>query len=207
MATAYLIGGTPRCGKTSLALSMVKKKPMFSTSTDSLRHIMKQMVSKEAEPYLYYASERFTEESILDLCSTGRASEIVTWQNNESRAVWKSVKNTIEGFIREDLDILIEGVAILPEFLSQLECDVRVVFVGNSSSNHGSNMLAYARSDDYDWLSSYSDEAILKFSAFTQEFSRFIESESRLYGYKYVDLAKNSFDKSQEKAISWLSES
>jgi 2-phosphoglycerate kinase len=204
MARAYLIGGTPRCGKTSIALDTVKIHPMFSTSTDSLRYILRGLLSADDYPDLFAASEKFTEEAIVALCSTGHAYEIVEWQNKESAVVWDAVKRCIEGFISEDLDILIEGVAIMPEFLSQLSCDYSAVFVGNSNPEHGKIMLDYARSGSYDWMRDFKDETILQFAEFTKKFSIYLHDESLKNGYKYFDMYTDDYARIKAAAVDEL---
>jgi 2-phosphoglycerate kinase len=204
VARAYLIGGTPRCGKTSIALGALKIHPMFATSTDSLRYLMRELLPKDNYPDLFTASEKFTQEAIVQLCSNGNAAEILEWQNKESVVVWDSIKHCIEGFISEDLDILIEGVAILPEFLSQLRCDYTAVFIGNSNPDHAKSMLDFARSGSYDWMSKFEDETILQFAEFTREFSSFIQAQSEKYGYSYFDVGSDDYTAAKTAAINYL---
>lgn len=166
---------------------------MFSSSTDSIRYILRSTLTRENSPDLFGANDKFTEQSIIELCSTGRASEITDWQNKESKVVWKSVKQCIEGFIAEDLDILVEGVAILPEFIAELDCDFSTVFIGNTNKDHGQIMLDFARSGSYDWMSKFSDEAILQFGAFTSSFSNHLQAEAKKYGYKYYDMGAGDY--------------
>lgn len=204
MAKAYLIGGTPRCGKTSIALAALKVHPMFATSTDSIRYTLRDVLTKENVPDLFAAHEKFTEESIVRLCSSGKSSEIVEWQNKESRVVWKSVQRCIEGFIAEDLDILVEGVAILPEFLSQLTCEYSAVFVGNTDPSHVQHMLEYARSGRYDWMSAFNDETIRQFGQFTSVFSKYLQTESEKHGYRFVDMAQGDYEATKIEVVKQL---
>ena len=50
MAKAYLIGGVPRCGKTTIALKTVAEHPMFATSTDSVRYTLRNLFSSKDNP-------------------------------------------------------------------------------------------------------------------------------------------------------------
>lgn len=194
MAKVYLIGGVPRCGKTSIALQAVGKKPMFSTSTDSVRFLLRDVYTYEQMPALFDARDKFSESAVLELYSTGRAHEIIDAQNKESEIVWKAVRRVIDGYLEEDIDILIEGVAILPSFIATVECDYKAIFVGNTSPRHAEYMLAHARSGRYDWLSKRSDESIKAFAKFTNEFSEFFAQEAAKYNMEYVEYGDGDFN-------------
>lgn len=204
VAKAYLIGGVPRCGKTSIALRVLKDKAMFATSTDSVRFSLRSLASADEQPALFNASEKFSEDHIRELCLSGRASEIIEAQNEESRAVWPTVQTIIQGYLQEDLDILVEGVAVLPEFVASLDWDRNVVFVGNTAPVHGEHMLAHARSGKYDWISDRSDDSIIAFAKFTNEFSNFLAEEALQYNMPFFDYATRDFDEHMQAATEKL---
>ncbi len=194
MAKAYLVGGVPRCGKTSVALKAVALRPMFSTSTDSTRYLLRSLSTADHQPALFAAAEVFSESHVLSLRESGSSQSIIDAQNQESEIVWKSVKRVIEGYIAEDLDVLVEGVAILPHLVGELQCDYAAVFLGNSSTRHGEQMLAYARSNRYDWLKTWSDDAIRALAEFTNDYSVYFEEQARKNGMAYFDGANGTFE-------------
>ncbi len=201
MAKAYLIGGVPRCGKTTIALKTVAEHPMFATSTDSVRYTLRNLFSSKDNPALFNADASFEKTSGLELCKTGRASEIITVQNEESEVVWPSVRRIIEGYIEEDLDILVEGVALLPHLISELNCEYSAIFVGNTSPSHGEHMLRHARSGSYDWMSNRSDEAILEFAKFTNLFSEHFATEAKRYNMQFFDWSDSEYDTHIQRCV------
>lgn len=53
MATAYLVGSAPRGGKTTLALRVVARHPMFAVSADTVRDILQGVLKPDAHPDLF----------------------------------------------------------------------------------------------------------------------------------------------------------
>ena len=119
---------------------------------------------------------------------------LIDYVREESYVVW----NAVEAFIRrendEGRDVLIEGVAILPELVSQLE-DVhhRVVFIGNQGENHKDNIKKFAEENEYDWMRDASDQYISAFAMFVKRMSGYIEGETKKYGFKYIEVDKKLF--------------
>lgn len=194
-ATAYLIGGVPRSGKSTIAQHVIAIHPMFSASTDTIRTLQRGLLAEADYPALFMGEKEFSPEYIRRLCGTGKASEIITLQNDESQVVWHSVKEFIEANIAEGSDVLVEGVAILPALISELNCKFKVVFVGNSSTTHEA-MLTAARSNPLDWMHEYSDETIRLFSHFTSEYSHWFKAETQKYGFEYHEIADSAFETS-----------
>ena len=131
--------------------------------------------------------------------------ERINYQIEESRAVWKAVTPFIRREKEEGRDVMIEGVAILPELVSQLE-DVtyRVVFIGNQGSKHRENIQKSAKENAHDWIQNASDEYIAAFATFVVEMSNYIEKEARKYNYEYVEMSNSPFNDVVEKVVGSL---
>ena len=105
----------------------------------------------------------------------------------------------------EGRDILIEGVAILPELMSQVE-DIphRVVFIGNQGENHKENIKKSAEENEYDWMRDVSDQYIGAFAMFVKRMSGYIEQETKKYGFKYIEMDKKLFGNVTEEVMKSL---
>lgn len=204
-AKAYLVGGVPRTGKTTIARRLMAERPMFAISTDSIRMIQRNLVSEADYPELFEANSKFTETAMRELCAQGNASEIVDAQNAESEIVWRSVKDFIEGTVAEGFDVLVEGVAILPKLVDELNCDFRAVFVGNSSLERPA-MQRSAHADPLDWMHEYSDETFHQFSKFTALHSEYYNSEAKKHDLRYCEVKEETFEKDILSVLSHLLE-
>ena len=90
--------------------------------------------------------------------------------------------------------MLIEGVAVLPELVSPLEnIPHRVVFLGNQSEHHHTNIKQSIREHAHDWMQNVSDEYINAFAVFVRRMSAYVEQEATTYGFTYIAMEKMHF--------------
>jgi 2-phosphoglycerate kinase len=118
-------------------------------------------------------------------------AELIDYVKKESHVVWKAVKAFIRKENDEGRDALIEGVAVLPELVSQLRnIPYRVVFIGNQGENHKENLKKSAEENEHDWMRNASDQYISAFAIFVKRMSAYIEQEAEKYGFKYIEMDK-----------------
>lgn len=206
MARAFLVGGTPRVGKTFLTFRFLQEKPILATSTDAVRYMLRQIVKENDEPELFHLGKYTSNDPARREYLRNHSSDIITLQNNESAIVWRSVKNLIESNIADGFDVLVEGIAVLPEFMKQLECDHKAVFLGNQSTQHYQTILDTARKNQNDWMHNLDDPTIEAFSIFNKTFSKYIEDEAARCNLPYIEIHDNSFEYDISRALSILLE-
>jgi len=204
MAKAYFIGGTPRVGKTTLAMHLIQTKPMLGSSTDAIRYLLRRVVKEEDFPDLFhlgkYTSNDPERRSFLDK----HPQEVIDIQNKESRIVWQSVNNFVKSNLEDGFDIVLESIAILPELLSQVGYDYSVVFLGNQSDGHFQTILSSARSNSDDWMHNLGDETIKAFATFNQAFSLYIQQQAEKFNYNYIEIHDDNFTNDINGALSSL---
>lgn len=204
MAKAYLIGGTPRTGKTTLTMRFLKERPVLAASTDAMRYTLRRVIKESDEPDLFHIGKYTSNDPDYRAYLKSHPLDAVEVQNKESAIVWRSVSNFISSNIEDGFDVLIEGIAVLPELITQLECDYSAVFLGNQSEQHFQTILNSARSNSNDWMHSLEDETIEAFSVFNQAFSKYIAQEAEEHGMSYVEIHDDSFDADMQTALSIL---
>ena len=192
----YFLGGPPRVGKSIIARTITSKYCINVVSTDSLGAVLENVLDPELEPGLFIVN-RFNEmcvEDRIDLM-VKNTTERINYQIEENRAVWKAVVPFVQRERDEGRDVVVEGVAILPELVNQLEnVDFRVVFIGNQGNEHKENIKSNAQEIGHDWMVDASDKYVEAFAVFVMEMSRYIEREAHKYGYKYIEISSRPFD-------------
>jgi len=202
----FLLGGPPRVGKSMISREIQQKHAVSVVSTDSLGAVLENVLSPEATPDLFIFG-KFHEMPMAERVKLimKDPTELIGYVRKESYVVWKA----IEAFIRrendEGRDILIEGVAILPELMSQLE-DIphRVVFIGNQGENHKENIKKSTEENEYDWMRCVSDQFIGAYAIFVTRMSAYIEQETMKYGFKYIEMDKELFGDVTEEVMKSL---
>jgi 2-phosphoglycerate kinase len=191
----FLLGGPPRVGKSIISSEIRQKHAVSVVSTDSLGAVLENVLSQEAAPDLFVFG-RFHEMPMAERVKviTQDPAELVDYVRRESHVVWKAVEAFVRRENDEGRDALIEGVAVLPELISQLE-DVphRVVFIGNQGENHKEKIKKSAEENERDWMRDASDQYIGAFAMFVKRMSAYIEQEARKYGFEYIEMDKEPF--------------
>ena len=191
----YLLGGPPRVGKSIISNEIRQKHAVSAVSTDSLGAVLESTLSREAAPDLFVFA-RFNEMPVADRVKlmVDDPAELIDSVLKESRVVWRAVEAFIRREQDEGRDVLIEGVAVLPELVSQLE-DIahRTVFIGNQGNTHAENMKRFAEENKHDWMRSASDQYISAFAMFVERMSAYIEQEAHKYGFRYVEMDGEPF--------------
>ena len=129
-------------------------------------------------------------------------AELIDYVRQESRVVWKAVDPFIRRENEEGRDVLIEGVAILPELISKLEDSPhRVVFIGNQGENHEENIRKFADEHEHDWMRDVSNSYISGFAMFVKCMSVYIEQEAKKHGFKYIEMDQELFGNVTEEVM------
>jgi 2-phosphoglycerate kinase len=178
----FLIGGAPTIGKTYLAerLSLAVGLPWLST--DIVRSLMQKVARKDDYPALFYPPTAVAR----DYLEKNSSEQIVVDQNKESVAVWQGVTAILEnpypweGFI-------IEGVAVLPEFVvaNEKQADWQTVFLYDDREERiRQTIFTRGLWDDAD---KYADELKEKEVAWVMLFNDFIKREAKKYGFPLIE--------------------
>ena len=202
----FLLGGPPRVGKSIIASKIRQKCAVSVVSTDTLGAVLENVLSPEAAPDLFVFG-KFHEIPMAERVKliVNDPAELIDYVRRESCVVWKAVEAFIRRENDEGRDILMEGVAILPELVRQLE-DIphRVVFIGNQGENHKENLRKSAEENEYDWMRDVSDQYIGAFAMFVKRISVYIEQEAKKYGFEYIEMDKELFENVTEEVMKSL---
>jgi 2-phosphoglycerate kinase len=177
----FLIGGPPRVGKSIISSEIRQKRAVSVVSTDTLSAVLENVLSPEAAPDLFVFG-KFHEIPMAERVKLimKDPTELIDYVRKESYAVWKAVEAFIRREDDEGRDILIEGVAILPELMNQ-------------GGNHKENIKKSAEENEYDWMRDVNDQYIGAFAMFVKRMSGYIEQETKKYGFKYIEMDKKQF--------------
>ena len=199
----YLIGGPPRVGKSILSSEIRRRYAISVVSTDALGAVLERFLNPQAVPdlFVFEAFQEMSEAERINLLLKDPA-ELIGYVRKESRVVWGAVDAFIRREHAEGRDVLVEGAAVLPELVSQLEnIPHRVVFIGNQGAHHEENMRNSAHQNEGDWLRDASDPYLSAYAMFVKQMSRYIERDAKKYGFEYIEMGKARFGDVLEDVI------
>lgn len=125
-----LLGGTTGVGKSSLALEVARRLSIGRVlSTDSIRDVMRVMLSDDLVPTLHVSS--FEAHTRLVSHVSGEADPVIEGFLEQSRTVSVGVRAVIERAIAEGTSTVLDGVSIVPGLfdLSEWEDRAHVFFL------------------------------------------------------------------------------
>jgi 2-phosphoglycerate kinase len=202
----FLLGGPPRVGKSIISSEIRQKHAVNVVSTDTLGAVLEDILSPQAAPDLF-VFRKFNEMPLSERVKllVEDPAELIDYVRKESHFVWKAVEAFLRRENYEGRDVLIEGVAVLPELISQIE-DIphRVVFIGNQGENHEENIKKSAKENEHDWMRGFSDQYIDAYAMFVKRMSAYIEQEAKKFGFEYIEMNKEQFGDVMEAVMKSL---
>ena len=198
-----LLGGPPKVGKSTISGKVRQKHAVSVVSTDSLGVVLGNVWIDETAPDLF-VKDKFAKIPLADKekLLTKDHTDLIEFVRRESHVVWKAVVAFSRREYEEGRDVLIEGVAVLPELVNQLDnIPYRVVFVGNQGKGHNENIKRSAEDNEHDWMRDRDDLYISIFASFVNQMSAHIEKEAKRYGFEYIEMEKKSFSSVTEEVM------
>ncbi len=187
----YLIGGPPRCGKTTLAKAMSKRFGIPWISTDMLEVVSGGYVTREqwnkSHPYSLLRRKYKTNDAFYSKLTP---QEIVKVLRQQAKATALAIDMAAICEINDGNDYIIEGYHIEPSLAAKLakkygKKNFQTIFV----TKH--NPVAFARDvkksiTPNDWLivGTKKEETFFKVGKMVSLFSKNFESEAKKYGFK-----------------------
>jgi 2-phosphoglycerate kinase len=195
----YLIGGPARVGKTKLVSELVRARPMHAVSTDAIRYMLRRTVPKDAlDPDLFIYSG-------VDVLNPDKTiEERMELQNRESQALWPALNEFIQSYVEDGIDLVLEGVAITPAFVEQLQMINRSVFLVNRSPEHERVIAGQARANEHDWLHDVESAEIATCAEVYRATSDWLVAECEAKGTSYIEVADDNFEMSLSRAAALL---
>lgn len=185
----YLIGGPPRCGKTTLAKAMSKKYRISWISADTLESVSSAYISKQewkrTRPYSILRGKNRDNDMFYTAHS---ASKIVRVLIKQAHSVFAAIDMAVACEIANGNDFIIEGYHLEPSFVHGLikkygRKNIRAIFL----TKHDKIKFAkdvHKSTTPNDWLLvlTKQPETFVKVGAMIDLYSRHFEKEAKKYG-------------------------
>jgi 2-phosphoglycerate kinase len=211
----YIIGGTPRVGKSTIAKMMVKQDPTIQQiSTDRIGPIIRNVLVGDMAENVHTVTFKTT-------VTYARPGEVKIYTKEFSRhdqseddLAWIGVVGLLENYFdrQSGPDVLIEGVAITPQRVHDLKLDhfdIRAAFVGYGSDSHAKSILEYSKRKK-DWLykemeqNGKGDEHVSEMvrEAIPQNLK--MKENAEKFGYAYFDVSAKLFEEHVNAVMEYL---
>jgi 2-phosphoglycerate kinase len=192
----YLIGGAPRCGKTTFAKLLSQKLNCAFISADDVR-------KEEIEKLGATAKEKFPFEATYAndndiFFQNYSAEEILAGEIKEAHSLWPRMEEIIEASLKQNSNAIIEGVQLLPDFLEKYKnnSNVKIVFFYKKDEQLISEGFHKSK-DEEDWLLiNTKDPVTFEKAAKTYSlYGKYFETEAKKHGFESVNMEHDFTEK------------
>ncbi|USN58292.1 MAG: hypothetical protein H6767_08530 [Candidatus Peribacteria bacterium] len=200
----YLIGGPPKCGKTTLAKRLSKSKGIPWVSTDTLQCVIKPYMDKKDFSKKFPTNYQ-REENNDEKYSQYSTDEIIEAYQQQAKTSYQAIDMFAICEITDCNDFIIEGYHIEPELVAELNekypNKLRSIFLIKSNEAKFVDDIKKSTTPN-DWIiaRTNNEETYSKISKMICEYGKFFEKESKKYGFKVLNM-DNDFDNQINKAI------
>jgi 2-phosphoglycerate kinase len=132
----YLIGGPPRCGKTTLAEVLAKEKSIPYFPIDHVTSVVTPYIPESERESAFPLSAARVETSYSNDIFYAKYSpqQIVGFYLHQADTYWPGVENFIKYALADEHDLILEGWQILPSFIHAVstpenQAKLKVVFL------------------------------------------------------------------------------
>ena len=206
----YLIGGSPRCGKTILSKRVSRNLGISFISTDAIRPMILKTVPASAIKRKFPQEKMDTPEGMfrLDLYSP---EAMLKAQLIEAKTMWLPIKAFIANLINSDQNYIIEGIHIFPRFIKGLKKNkkywkkIKVVYLIKKDLKKIKAGFPKNK-NEFDWMFpsiKHAPHRIEKAADMVRVKSELIEKEAKKYNLKVFNTEGN-FNSQLKAAYKYL---
>lgn len=193
----YLIGGPPKCGKTTLAKKLSKEYNIPWISADTLQNIIKVYTPKEKHKILFPHSY-LRGGSNDEFYSKHSAKEIIKNYVKQGKATYDAISMMAETYLVDEDDFIVEGYQITPEIVNRIlkkfgKEHIKAVFLIKCDEQKFIQDIHKSTTPN-DWIiRKTKDEATYgKIAKMISEYSNYFEKEGEKYRLTVFNM-DNSF--------------
>lgn len=204
----YLIGGPPKCGKTTLAKKMSKKLGIPWVSTDTLENVIKPYLNKK-DFAKNFPSSSIRGKSNDEKYSKYSTNQIISAYKKQAKTVAKAIEMFALCEMTDGNDLILEGYHIEPSLAAKLQKKygsnkIHSIFLIKTDPNKFVEDIKKTSTPN-DWIiaRTKNKETYLKIAKMISEYGLFFINEARKYGFIVFNL-DNDFGSLIKKAITYL---
>lgn len=210
----YLIGGPPKCGKTTLAKKFSKKLGIPWVASDTLQAVARAYVARyvsQKELDALYPHSAAKGKTNDETYARNTPKQIAENYSKQAKASYEAIEMFALCEIKDGNDYIIEGYHVTPQLAARLvnkfgRKHFCVLFLLKSDINKFVQDVKKSSTPN-DWVlqKTKGKGTFLKIAEMISLYGQFFRSEAKKYGYPVLNMDKG-FDGQLKKAMALLSE-
>jgi len=207
----YLIGGPPKCGKTTLAKKLSSTLKIPRISTDALQSVVQAYTPKAqiAKKFPWNVRRQQTKR-INDLAyNKFTAREIIRCYRTQAQSVFKAIEMLAISELADGNDLIIEGYHVEPALIEKLRKkygskDIRGIFlVKTDTLQFAENIVKTNTPNDWIIARTINVKTYVKIAQMICQYCKIIEAEAERRDLEVLNMDQH-FNAKINEAIGWL---
>jgi 2-phosphoglycerate kinase len=191
--TVYLIGGPPKCGKTTLAKALSKKLSIPWISADTLQNIVWAYMSKteRKSAFPHVELKGVTNDETY---SKNKPQEIVQAYIKQGKTTYAAIRIVTETYLTDQDDIIIEGYQVTPEIVNKIirkfgSKNIKPVFLIKTDIDKFVQDIHKSNTPN-DWIirKTKLESTYYKIAAMIFSYSKYFEKSAGKYGLPVLNM-------------------
>jgi 2-phosphoglycerate kinase len=202
----YLIGGAPRCGKTTLARQFAKTRCCSRVPADYLGTAFTNYIPATELQDRYPDWQTATVDERYERYSTG---EIIANYRTKAATTWPGLRGFLIYALYDQHEMVVEGYHLEPAFVHELctsypQLPISAVFLCRTQSDQLQADLQRS-TDPQDWVlrSATKPGTFSRVATMVYQYSGFFQTEAKAYGFP-VCVMDGPFDRCITRAVTML---
>jgi 2-phosphoglycerate kinase len=205
----FLIGGPPKCGKTTLAKALSKQLSIPWISADTLQNIVWAYTPKEKHATLFPHSY-LRGDSNDEFYAAHDVQQIIQGYIAQGKATDEAISMMAETYLIDKDDFIVEGYQVTPELVNRIlekfgtEHIKAVFLVRHNEQKFVQDVHKSTTPNDWILRKTKNEETFLKIAQMVDEYSQYFEQEARKYDLPVFQM-DTDFDAKIKEIIEFLS--
>ena len=191
----YLIGGPPRCGKTTLAEALAKKVSFPYFTLDHVTSVVAPYIREQeyATRLPLHVARQETNYSNDVFYARYPTEQIVDFYLCQAETYWPGVENFIKYALEDEHDLILEGWQILPHLLHAVvtpenQGKLKVIFLYKiNAESIVSGLKASTVRNDWVVKNTKDEGTFQAIAKMISYFSSYIEKGAKVYDFRSVN--------------------
>lgn len=204
----YLIGGPPKCGKTTLAKILSKTLGIPWVSTDTLQDVIRPYMDKKSLSVNFPTSAQRGKDND-EKYSKYSASEIIEAYQQQAKTVYQAIDMFAICEITDGNNFIIEGYHVEPELVAELNLKypgkIKSIFLIKSEEEKFiSDVKKSSTPNDWIIARTINEETFPKIAKMICEYGNYFETEAKKHGLNVLNM-DDDFESQINEAVKYLS--
>lgn len=205
----YLIGGSPRCGKTTIARRLAEKLGTAWISADAIESVVAAYTRPADIARLFPKGviRKQTRMSNDIMYAKHSTDKITAAYIKQSKTSWTAMDVLVKCALQEEHDLIIEGHQIHPQFISKMVKKYKkvkgIIIVRTNLKKIVTGALKGQAKNDWFIKKTKNPETFEKIGLMIKAYSDYFISESKKYRIKVINTDSN-FSSQVKLAVNYL---